>query len=96
MTNPELIKTSQDIMNDLGISLIKNNKDKIRDFTKEWYPLDKHETELKETKDSLVLAKEELVKSKVKVAKKKSFFQKVLGSKPDSLEVEKIDTIKVQ
>jgi regulator of replication initiation timing len=52
--------------------------------------------ELKETKDSLVLAKEELVKSKVKVPKKKSFFQKVLGSKPDSLEVEKIDTIKVQ
>ena len=52
--------------------------------------------ELKETKDYLVLAKEELVKSKVKVAKKKSFFQKVLGSKPDSLEVEKIDTIKVQ
>ena len=52
--------------------------------------------ELIETKDSLVLAKEELVKSKVKVPKKKSFFQKVLGSKPDSLEVEKTDTIKLQ
>lgn len=52
--------------------------------------------ELKETKDSLHLAKEELIKSKIKVAKKKTFFQKVLGSKPDSIEVEKIDTIKQQ
>ena len=50
--------------------------------------------ELNTTKDSLASVTERLIKSKVKVAKKQGFFGKLIGKKPDSLEVEKIDTIK--
>lgn len=34
-----LTETTQEIIEDLGISLIKNNTDKIRDFTTEWIRL---------------------------------------------------------
>jgi hypothetical protein len=53
--------------------------------------------ELKSTKDSLVSTQQrlEVLKTSIKVPKKKSFFQKLVGAKTDSVEVEKIDTIKV-
>jgi hypothetical protein len=53
--------------------------------------------ELKSTKDSLVLTQQrlEVLKTSTKVPKKKSFFQKLVGAKTDSVDVEKIDTIKV-
>jgi regulator of replication initiation timing len=50
--------------------------------------------ELNTAKDSLASVTEQLVKSKVKVAKKQGFFGKLIGKKPDSIEVEKVDTIK--
>lgn len=50
--------------------------------------------ELSTTKDSLASVTERLIKSKVKVAKKQGFFGKLIGKKPDSVEVEKVDTIK--
>lgn len=52
--------------------------------------------ELKTAKDCLISTKEELkiLKTNVKIPKKKSFFQRLLGSKTDSVEIEKIDTIK--
>jgi len=53
--------------------------------------------ELKSTKDSLFSTQQrlEVLKKSIKVPKKKSFFQKLVGAKTDSVEVEKIDTIKV-
>lgn len=53
--------------------------------------------ELKSTKDSLVSTQQklEVLKTSIKVPKKKSFFQKLVGAKTDSVEVEKIDTINV-
>lgn len=53
--------------------------------------------ELKSTKDSLVSTQQrlEVLKTSIKVPKKKSFFQKLVGAKTDSVEVEKTDTIKV-
>lgn len=50
--------------------------------------------ELNTAKDSLASVTEQLIKSKVKVAKKQGFFGKLIGKKPDSVEVEKVDTIK--
>lgn len=50
--------------------------------------------ELNTVKDSLASVTEQLIKSKVKVAKKQGFFSKLIGKKPDSIEVEKVDTIK--
>jgi regulator of replication initiation timing len=50
--------------------------------------------ELNTVKDSLASVTEQLIKSKVKVAKKQGFFGKLIGKKPDSVEVEKVDTIK--
>jgi hypothetical protein len=53
--------------------------------------------ELKSTKDSLFSTQKrlEVLKTSTKVPKKKSFFQKLVGAKTDSVEVEKTDTIKV-
>jgi hypothetical protein len=53
--------------------------------------------ELKSTKDSLFSTQQrlEVLKTSIKVPKKKSFFQKLVGAKTDSVDVEKIDTIKV-
>ena len=53
--------------------------------------------ELKSTKDSLVSTQKRLdvLKTSIKVPKKKTFFQKLVGAKTDSVDVEKIDTIKV-
>lgn len=50
--------------------------------------------ELKNTKDSLLSTQEKLNVYIVKVPKKKSFFQRLIGSKTDSIEVQKVDTIK--
>lgn len=50
--------------------------------------------ELKVAKDSLDYTKEQLIKSKFKVAKKQGFFGRLIGKKPDSVEIEKVDTIK--
>jgi hypothetical protein len=53
--------------------------------------------ELKSTKDSLVSTQQrlEVLKTSIKVPKKKTFFQKLVGAKTDSVEVEKIDTIQI-
>jgi len=52
--------------------------------------------ELKTAKDSLFSTQEKLqiLKTSLKVPKKKSFFQKLIGAKTDSVEVEQIDTLK--
>ena len=50
-------------------------------------------TELKTTKDSLQKVTYELKETKLKIPKKRSFFQKVLGVAKDSVEVIKTDTI---
>jgi hypothetical protein len=52
--------------------------------------------ELKTTKDSLNSTQKalEIFKTSIKIPKKKSFFQKLVGAKTDSLIVEKIDTLK--
>ena len=50
-------------------------------------------TELKTTKDSLEKVKYELKETKLKLPKKRSFLQKVLGTGKDSVEVIKTDTI---
>ena len=52
--------------------------------------------ELKTTKDSLTSTQKalEIIKTNIKVPKKKSFFQKLVGAKTDSIIVEKIDTLK--
>jgi hypothetical protein len=52
--------------------------------------------ELKTTKDCLVSTQErfEIFKTNSKVPKKRSFFQKLVGAKADSVEIEKIDTLK--
>ncbi len=52
--------------------------------------------ELKTSKDSLFSTQEKLqiLKTSLKVPKKKSFFQKLIGAKTDSVEVEQIDTLK--
>ena len=51
--------------------------------------------ELKTTKDCLVSTQErfEIFKTNSKVPKKRSFFQKLVGAKADSVDVEKIDSI---
>ena len=52
--------------------------------------------ELKTTKDCLVSTQErfEIFKTNSKVPKKRNFFQKLVGAKADSVEIEKIDTLK--
>lgn len=50
--------------------------------------------ELKSTKDSLISTQKKLNVYIVKVPKKKNFFQRLIGSKTDSIEVQKVDTIK--
>lgn len=50
-------------------------------------------TELKTTKDSLEKVKYELKETKLKLPKKRSFLQKVLGTGKDSVEVIKADTV---
>ena len=52
--------------------------------------------ELKTTKDSLTSTQKalEISKTSIKAPKKKSFFQKLVGAKTDSVEVVKIDTLK--
>lgn len=52
--------------------------------------------ELKTTKDCLSSTQEELkiLRTNVKVPKKKNFIQRILGVKTDSIVVEKVDTIK--
>jgi hypothetical protein len=52
--------------------------------------------ELKTTKDCLVSTQErfEIFKTNSKVPKKRSFFQKLVGAKADSVEIQKIDTLK--
>ena len=52
--------------------------------------------ELKTTKDCLVSTQErfEIFKINSKVPKKRNFFQKLVGAKADSVEIEKIDTLK--
>ena len=52
--------------------------------------------ELKTTKDCLTSTQQrfEVFKTSVKVPKKRSFFQKLVGAKADSVDVEKIDSIK--
>lgn len=54
--------------------------------------------ELKTTKDCLVSTQERLqiLKTNIKVPKKKNFFQRLIGSKTDSVEIEKIDTIQIK
>ena len=54
--------------------------------------------ELKSTKDSLFSTQQrlEVLKTSIKVPKKKSFFQKLVGAKTDSVEVEKTDTIQIK
>jgi hypothetical protein len=51
--------------------------------------------ELKTTKDCLTSTQQrfEVFKTSVKVPKKRSFFQKLVGAKADSVDVEKIDSI---
>ena len=49
--------------------------------------------ELKTTKDSLQKVTYELKETKLKIPKKRSFFQKVLGVAKDTVEVIKTDTI---
>ena len=50
-------------------------------------------TELKTTKDSLAKVTFELKETKLKLPKKRNFFQRVLGVAKDSIEVKQIDTI---
>jgi hypothetical protein len=52
--------------------------------------------ELKTTKDCLVSTQQrfEIFKTNSKIPKKRSFFQKLVGAKTDSVEIEKIDTLK--
>jgi hypothetical protein len=52
--------------------------------------------ELKTTKDCLISTQNrfEVFKTKSKVPKKRGFFQRLVGAKTDSIEVEKIDTLK--
>jgi hypothetical protein len=51
--------------------------------------------ELETTKDCLTSTQQrfEVFKTSVKVPKKRSFFQKLVGAKADSVDVEKIDSI---
>ena len=53
-------------------------------------------TELKTTKDSLEKVKYELKETKLRIPKKRSFLQKVLGTGKDSVEVIKTDTIQTK
>ena len=50
-------------------------------------------TELKTTKDSLAKVTFELKETKLKLPKKRNFFQRVLGVAKDSVEVIKTDTV---
>ncbi len=52
--------------------------------------------ELKTTKDSLDKVTFELKETKLKVPKKRNFFQRVLGVAKDSIEVKQIDTIQTK
>lgn len=55
----------------------------------------KLKVELETTKDCLLVAKKEISNMKIKVPKKKTFLQKVFGTKTDSVEIEVIDTTKI-
>jgi hypothetical protein len=72
---------------------IKNKITEVKVLSKENKDL---KVELQTTKDCLVVAKKEISNMKIKVPKKKSFFQKILGTKTDSVEIEVIDTTKIK
>lgn len=55
----------------------------------------KLKVDLETTKDCLLVAKKEISNMKIKVPKKKTFLQKVFGTKTDSVEIEVIDTTKI-
>jgi hypothetical protein len=71
---------------------IKNKITEVKVLSKENRNL---KVELETTKDCLLVAKKEISNIKMKIPKKKTFFQKLLGSKPDSVDVEVIDTSKI-
>jgi hypothetical protein len=70
----------------------------VQVLTKENKTLEKKVEVLKIQNDTLTntlkKVRDSIVKSKTKVAKKQGFFGKLIGKKPDSIEVVKIDTIK--
>jgi hypothetical protein len=70
----------------------------VQVLTKENKTLEKKVEVLKIQNDTLTntlkKVRDSIVKSKTKVAKKQGFFGKLIGKKPDSIEVVKVDTIK--
>jgi hypothetical protein len=83
----KLLKTK-----DIDVS-IKNKIQQVKSLKIENSDL---KVELKTTKDCLTFTQKrfEVFKTSVKVPKKKSFFQRLVGAKTDSVNVEKIDSIK--
>ncbi len=77
-----------------------NVEDNIKCIVKDNVVLHKQNTdltkELKTTKDSLDKVTFELKETKLKLPKKRSFFQKVLGVAKDSIEVKQIDTVQTK
>jgi hypothetical protein len=77
-----------------------NVEDNIKCIVKDNVVLHKQNTdltkELKTTKDSLDKVTFELKETKLKLPKKRSFFQKVLGVAKDSVEVKQIDTVQTK
>jgi len=99
-----MVESSNVILEDSTVTKITqtleksaNVEDNIKCIVKDNVVLHKQNTdltkELKTTKDSLDKVTFELKETKLKLPKKRSFFQKVLGVAKDSVEVKQIDTI---
>jgi len=99
-----MVESSNDVLEDSTVTKITqtleksaNVEDNIKHIVKDNVVLHKQNTdltkELKTTKDSLNKVTFELKETKLKLPKKRSFFQKVLGVAKDSVEVIKTDTI---
>lgn len=81
----ETLEKSEDV--EQGIQCIVEERTTLKVQNK------KLSTELKTTKDSLEKVKYELKETKLRIPKKRSFLQKVLGTGKDSVEVIQTDTI---
>lgn len=61
------VKTTQEIIEKLGISVTKHNRDKVRDFTTEWVLFSEAEKEMAKLQDKVNEMGEKYIKVTIKL-----------------------------
>lgn len=106
-TSPVEFKIVDTVSEKMRLAIEKNEKIKekivnkiitVQVLTKENKTLENKVEVLKIQNDTLTnalkMVRDSIIKNKTRIAKKQGFFSKLVGKKPDSIEIVKIDTIK--